>query len=183
MVMAKFLTHPASTPNLFDILFDDDCLPYCEECHRCIRAVSNKAPSEYYFYDEVSQAAPITLHPKITSCLANMPYNTPAPIANSDVPAHGLHLLHHTPQFRKPSKSWSTTSTIDSPLSITTICFIRIPSLACRTRWIRSLNADHAFWVRRETIFWQDICKRSLMWGYGLFGHSKSSEDSLGDNL
>jgi len=37
-------THPADTPNFFDILFENDCLPYRKECHRCLKDVSNEAP-------------------------------------------------------------------------------------------------------------------------------------------
>ena len=39
----KFPTHPADTPNFFDILFENDCLPYRKECHRCLKDVANEA--------------------------------------------------------------------------------------------------------------------------------------------
>ena len=32
------------TPNFFDILFENDCLPYRKECHRCLKDVANEAP-------------------------------------------------------------------------------------------------------------------------------------------
>ncbi|KAL3792118.1 hypothetical protein HJC23_013392 [Cyclotella cryptica] len=35
----------AETPNFFDILFENDCLPYRKECHRCLKDVANEAPS------------------------------------------------------------------------------------------------------------------------------------------
>jgi len=41
----KFPTHPADTPNFFDILFENDCLPYRKECHRCLKDVANEAPT------------------------------------------------------------------------------------------------------------------------------------------
>lgn len=34
------------TPNFFDILFENDCLPYRKECHRCLKDVANEAPTE-----------------------------------------------------------------------------------------------------------------------------------------
>ena len=34
----------ADTPNFFDILFENDCLPYRKECHRCLKDVANEAP-------------------------------------------------------------------------------------------------------------------------------------------
>lgn len=39
-------THPADTPNFFDILFENDCLPYRKECHRCLKDIANEAPAE-----------------------------------------------------------------------------------------------------------------------------------------
>ena len=36
----------ADTPNFFDILFENDCLPYRKECHRCLKDVSNEAPAQ-----------------------------------------------------------------------------------------------------------------------------------------
>ncbi|KAL9187784.1 hypothetical protein ACHAXT_006162 [Thalassiosira profunda] len=39
-----FPNHPADSPNFFDILFENDCLPYRKECHRCLKTVSNEAP-------------------------------------------------------------------------------------------------------------------------------------------
>eukprot|EP00970_Alexandrium_tamarense_P000594 scaffold69_cov198-Alexandrium_tamarense.AAC.34 len=39
-------SHPADTPNFFDILFENDCLPYRKECHRCLKDVSNETPDE-----------------------------------------------------------------------------------------------------------------------------------------
>ncbi|KAL3810102.1 hypothetical protein ACHAXA_010926 [Cyclostephanos tholiformis] len=40
----KFPTHPADAPNFFDILFENDCLPYRKECHRCLRDVEKEKP-------------------------------------------------------------------------------------------------------------------------------------------
>ena len=40
---ARFPTHPADSPNFFDILFENDCLPYRKECHRCLKDVANEA--------------------------------------------------------------------------------------------------------------------------------------------
>ena len=40
----KFPTHPADTPNFFDMLFENDCLPYRKECHRCLKDVNNEKP-------------------------------------------------------------------------------------------------------------------------------------------
>eukprot|EP00581_Thalassiosira_minuscula_P012847 CAMPEP_0183717836 /NCGR_PEP_ID=MMETSP0737-20130205/11301_1 /TAXON_ID=385413 /ORGANISM="Thalassiosira miniscula, Strain CCMP1093" /LENGTH=962 /DNA_ID=CAMNT_0025947313 /DNA_START=125 /DNA_END=3013 /DNA_ORIENTATION=- len=42
--MTKFPSHPADSPNFFDILFENDCLPYRKECHRCLKDVANEAP-------------------------------------------------------------------------------------------------------------------------------------------
>jgi hypothetical protein len=38
-----FPNHPADAPNFFDILFENDCLPYTKECQRCLKDVSNEA--------------------------------------------------------------------------------------------------------------------------------------------
>ena len=40
----RFPNHPADTPNFFDILFENDCLPYTKECFRCFKDISNEAP-------------------------------------------------------------------------------------------------------------------------------------------
>jgi len=40
----KFPTHPVDMPNFFDILFENDCLPYSRQCHHCLKDVSNEAP-------------------------------------------------------------------------------------------------------------------------------------------
>jgi len=42
----KFPNHPADSPNFFDILFENDCLPYRKECHRCLKDVANEAPPD-----------------------------------------------------------------------------------------------------------------------------------------
>lgn len=42
----KFPTHPADAPNFFDMLFENDCLPYRKECHRCLKEVSNEKPGD-----------------------------------------------------------------------------------------------------------------------------------------
>lgn len=39
----RFPNHPADSPNFFDILFENDCLPYTKECLRCLKDVSNEA--------------------------------------------------------------------------------------------------------------------------------------------
>jgi len=38
----RFPSHPANSPNFFDILFENDCLPYRKQCHRCLKDVSNE---------------------------------------------------------------------------------------------------------------------------------------------
>ena len=40
----KFPTHPVDMPNFFDILFENDCLPYSRQCHHCLKDVSNESP-------------------------------------------------------------------------------------------------------------------------------------------
>ena len=40
----KFPSRPADAPNFFDILFENDCLPYRKECHRCLKDVANERP-------------------------------------------------------------------------------------------------------------------------------------------
>jgi len=40
----KFPTHPADSPNFFDILFENDCLPYRKECHRCLKDATKEIP-------------------------------------------------------------------------------------------------------------------------------------------
>lgn len=39
-----FPSHPADLPNFFDILFENECLPYRKECHRCLKDVANERP-------------------------------------------------------------------------------------------------------------------------------------------
>ena len=39
-----FPSHPAELPNFFDILFENECLPYRKECHRCLKDVANESP-------------------------------------------------------------------------------------------------------------------------------------------
>jgi hypothetical protein len=39
----NFPTHSADAPNFFDILFENDCLPYRKECHRCLKDEANEA--------------------------------------------------------------------------------------------------------------------------------------------
>ena len=41
--ITRFPNHPANSPNFFDILFENDCLPYSKECLRCFKDVSNEA--------------------------------------------------------------------------------------------------------------------------------------------
>ncbi len=36
-------SHPADSSNFFDILFENDCLPYTKQCLRCLKDVSNEA--------------------------------------------------------------------------------------------------------------------------------------------
>lgn len=38
----NFPTHSADAPNFFDILFENDCLPYRKECHRCLKDEANE---------------------------------------------------------------------------------------------------------------------------------------------
>ncbi len=38
----NFPTHSADSPNFFDILFENDCLPYRKECHRCLKDEANE---------------------------------------------------------------------------------------------------------------------------------------------
>ena len=40
----QFPNHPADLPNFFDILFENDCLPYTRDCHRCLKDEKNEAP-------------------------------------------------------------------------------------------------------------------------------------------
>lgn len=39
----RFPSHPADSSNFFDIMFENDCLPYTKQCLRCLKDVSNEA--------------------------------------------------------------------------------------------------------------------------------------------
>lgn len=61
--------HPADTPNFFDILFENDCLPYRKECHRCLKDVTNEAPAE----DEEGNKIAITTTNACNKCKLECP--------------------------------------------------------------------------------------------------------------
>ncbi|KAL3776566.1 hypothetical protein ACHAWO_013227 [Cyclotella atomus] len=61
--------HPADTPNFFDILFENDCLPYRKECHRCLKDVANEAPAE----DEEGNKIAITTTNACNKCKLECP--------------------------------------------------------------------------------------------------------------
>ena len=39
----RFPNHPANSSNFFDIVFENDCLPYTKECQRCLKDELNEA--------------------------------------------------------------------------------------------------------------------------------------------
>ena len=39
----RFPSHPADSSNFYDILFENDCLPYTKQCLRCLKDESNEA--------------------------------------------------------------------------------------------------------------------------------------------
>jgi hypothetical protein len=57
------------TPNFFDILFENDCLPYRKECHRCLKDVANEAPSK----DEEGNTIGITSTNACSKCKLECP--------------------------------------------------------------------------------------------------------------
>lgn len=59
----------ADTPNFFDILFENDCLPYRKECHRCLKDVANEAPLE----DEDGSKTAVTTSNACSRCKDECP--------------------------------------------------------------------------------------------------------------
>lgn len=59
----------ANTPNFFDILFENDCLPYRKECHRCLKDVANESP----FRDKEGSSTALVTTNACSKCKSECP--------------------------------------------------------------------------------------------------------------
>lgn len=69
----RFPSRPADSPNFFDILFENDCLPYRKDCHRCLKDASNEAHEVVYDADGNVASSEPAAHNACSKCRTECP--------------------------------------------------------------------------------------------------------------